>query len=244
MKGNTKIGITAEFVAIMKAKEDKNYHYFISKKAKRLYKIFNALFGRTLNKTFESRLLLSKQFDKLVYSESPKNIIDLGAGFSLRCFNEDKINYFDLDFPKVIETKKEILSGICKKEKKIFPPNYHLISADLLNKYSIKRNGKSVFFAEGVLSYFNKSEFDSFVKSLFNSMNRNDIFIYNERWEASHTNTLTYKFFRAFLSFISKSKSFRHFQSEEEIKDYFYEAGFSKVNLLAKGGFKFVKLTK
>jgi O-methyltransferase involved in polyketide biosynthesis len=242
MKGNKKIGITAEFVSIIKSQNNPDYGYFVSSKSRRLFNFFSFFFKKTLYDTFQARLRLSNAFDSLVFSFPSKNIVDLGAGFSLRGFNTAKKNYFDVDFPEIIDYKKKVLLAICKDKKRTFPKNYHLIKSDLLKSYSISRRGKSIFFAEGVISYFNPDEFAGFVKNLLYTMKKGDIFLYNERWE--HNKNISYRIIRGILSLISRSRSNLHFRSEEEAKKYFLAKGFSKVIFIKKEEWNFIKLVK
>lgn len=242
MKGNKKIGITAEFVSIIKAKENPEYNYFVSSRARFIYSFFNLFFKKTIEKTLISRLELSKGFDQLIFSLPSKNIVDLGAGYSLRGFNSKQKVYFDLDFPEIISNKKNILLRICKDKNKKFPKHYHLIRADLLKNYFVKRTGRSIFFAEGVLSYFNQVAFDTFIARLHKVMHKGDTFIYNERW--MHNPNRSYRFIRKFLSLISKSSSYLHFSNQEEAKEYFEKQGFSKCYFLKKGEWDFIKIIK
>ena len=73
-------------------------------------------------------------------------------------------------------------------------------------------------------------------------MKHNDIFVYNEKW--SQNNRLSYGLLRGFMSILSRSKSYSHFNSEEEAKKYFLNVGFSRVIFLEKGGFNLIKLSK
>jgi len=242
MDGNKKVGITAEFVAIIKSKEDKNYSFFVSPRARRLFNIFNFLFKKTLAKTFDSRLELSNCFNKIISFESPKNIINLGAGFSLEGLRSRGVNYYDFDFPQVIALKKDVLKRICKTSGQKIPNKYHLIGGDLLREYSVKKRGKSVFFAEGVASYLNQEEFDCFILNVYRNMKKGDIFIYNEKW--SKKNLVSYGLLRGLMSFLSRSRAYSHFKSEEGAEKYFLNVGFSHVTFLEKGGFNLIKLTK
>lgn len=242
LRGNKKVGITAEFVAIMKSKENPDYSFFVSSKARRLFNLFNFFFKKTLIKTSKSRLELSNCFNSLVFSEKPKNIFNLGAGFSLEGFYSKSINYYDLDFPEVIRFKKNMLKKICKFGDKQMPKNYHLEGIDLLKNYSVKGEGKSVFFAEGVASYLNHEAFDKFISNIFKNMKKKDIFIYNEKW--SNQNLVSYSLLRAFMSLLSRNKSYTHFTSEENAKEYFRDKGFSQVTFFETEGFNIIKLEK
>jgi len=242
MKGNQKIGITAEFVAIIKSKENSDYLLFVSTKTKRLFIVFNFIFRGVLSNIFQSRLELSSCMKRLIYSEKPRNIFNLGAGFSLDGFNSKNVNYYDLDFPKVINLKKFFLEKICSSKGRISSRRYHLIESDLLKDYFVKKKGKSVFFAEGVASYLNQEEFHKFIQNIFRNMKSKDVFIYNER--RSKERSLSYGILRGFMSLLSRSKSYTHFTSEENAKNYFLDFGFSQVVFLEKRGFNILKLVK
>jgi len=250
MEGNKKIGLTAELVASIKSKNNISYSYFVTKRARRFFSFFSHIFGeKSLQDIFNWRLRLSEEFDNYLFKKRISQIVDLGAGYSLRgfeaCLKNKNLIYIELDFANVVNIKKEILKEICKKEMLNFPKNYILIECDLLKepiKDKIKHfldKDKILFFAEGLVSYFNEREFNFFVDNIKSCLNKNDLFFCHENFKKP---TGWFSVFRKILSIITFNKAYKHFLTKKDIVDYSTEKGFSKINVYEKDKFLFYEV--
>lgn len=91
-------------------------------------------------------------------------IVNIGCGFDTRFFRVDngKMDFYDLDFPKVINIKKNFLTE---------SDRYHFIASSVLNHEWMERlsyrSGRSVLFlAEGVFMYLHGDAVKSLVLKL------------------------------------------------------------------------------
>jgi hypothetical protein len=239
MKGNVSLGITAEFVSLIKSRDDPNYEIFITPRAKRWFKLFNFFFHGRINSIFSFRIDLQKRLDYLIKKEQVDNLVELGSGFSLRgLLFPNYSKYIEIDFPEVIRMKKDILL----QNDLSFGKNHFFLGKDLLKSFNFPRKGKTLFFAEGVVSYFSPKELEQFTLKLNKVMKKSDIFIYNLMWK-KHKEFL-YRFIRNFFGFLLRSRSYSHFSSEKEAKDYFLSRGFSECSLLRGKTVNFLRVVK
>ena len=241
--GNKRIGITSEFVSLIKSREDKRYEWFISKKTRNLYKITSKIFPKkSLKKLFDERILLSKKFEKKIKGYNPKQIVEIGCGYDLKGFTLSKKNpgiiFIDIDFEEIIDNKKRILEKICKDAEIKFPINYHLISANMIRDELnerlngiINKNKKTLLLAEGLTTYFNKKDFEVFMDNLLKFMkkNKNSAFFSHEPVEEDKT--ITYKILRNILKIITLNKSHKRFRNEKELRKYLEIKGFNDVKI-------------
>jgi O-methyltransferase involved in polyketide biosynthesis len=246
MKGNEKIAFTAEAVAFMRdyLKSDKFSKYFITPKIKRRFKIIKALLPRSyLEKLFIRRNSLSRDLDKLIKSYNPQQIIEIACGYSPRGLimtqKNPKLIYIETDFPSTIEKKEIILKEIEKKENITISKNHHLIEIDVINsdlyktlKNSINPKKKTLVIAEALNSYLTQEEFEFSINNITNLLSH-----FNNGAYLSHeTNSFLSGFFGKLLILyrnkITKTKSYKHFTNQIEIKDYFLNKGFKEVKLM------------
>jgi hypothetical protein len=107
------VSITAEFVALMQAGFDKKNLYFVSSRTQRIYKLLSKVISKKkLQKIFQWRLALTQIINDEISREDPAQIIDLGAGYSLRglnmCLNNNNLIYIDSDLDALVLRKREI----------------------------------------------------------------------------------------------------------------------------------------
>jgi len=242
--GNEKISITAEFVSIIRSKDDQKNLYFVSKKGQKLYNLTkNILSEKKLKYIFEWRLNLSKIFDEKIISYKPEQVIELAAGYSLRGFNKclgDKnIIYIDTDFENVLIKKRQILESLCIRENISFPNNYFLVPINVLenNIYEkisgiVSRDRKTLIIAEGLTSYFGLDEFKIFLKNIQEFIHN---FSFGEFY--SHENVkqpkgIVYFLLRKFfITFLTKSKSRNNFKNIEEFNLFLSEEKIDKFDI-------------
>jgi len=239
---NTKLSITAEFIAIMKSTEDIRYNYFISSKAKKYYNFAKFIFKeKRIEKVFNERLNLSKRFDEKIKTSKAKQIIELACGYSLRgfelCSNNPHLLYIDVDFPEVIKYKKNILENICKDKMEKFPKNYHLISADVLTNellpklLNILSNKPTLIVAEGLTSYFNQSEYELFITNIKEILKTYPKIEFFSHEQISKQKSISYKLMRSLITLITHNRSHQKFNSPSELEKYLKSQNISKYEI-------------
>jgi hypothetical protein len=241
--GNNKISITAEFVSIIRSKDDSKNLYFVSPKTQSIYNYIKKLIPESkLKEIFDWRLKLSKIIDEKILITNPEQIIEFGAGYSLQGFNlctkNSDLVYIDSDFNNVIFQKKKILETICEKESIEFPQNYHLIGIDVLNddifekiKKLISSEKKTLVLAEGLTSYFNDTEFQIFFTKIMNFLSHfsNSEFYSNE--SISKPNSIIYSLLRLFISLLTRTKGHKKFKSSAEFEEYLRNINISEIKI-------------
>ena len=249
-KGNKKINITAEFVSIMRVKQDPKNLYFVSQKGKRFFDLARRIFSeKKLNDIFEWRLILSKIFDDKILKDRPEQVIDLAAGYSLRGFNECLRNrdliYIDIDFDSVISRKKLVLNEICVKENIVFPQNYFLISADVLKtdifdniKKIVIKNKKTLIIAEGLTSYFGLDDFQLFLENIKALIGNFDCAEFYSNESIKQPKGLVHYVLRyIFVSLLTRSKHGVRFKSEKEFEIFLDGQGIHEYKITNIMGF-------
>lgn len=254
---NNKIGITAEFVSIMREKNDPKNRYFVSSRGRRLYNAARTVFSKKkIHEIFEWRLKLSKEFDKKINMEKPVQIIDLACGYSLRgftlCLKDSNLVYVDSDLPAVISQKKAILDKMCCNENIIFPKNYVLISADVLRENLFQKfdgylgsEKKTLITAEGLTSYFSLDEFSIFVRNMSSLLENFSSAEFYSHENIEQPKGFVYKFLREiFVSFLTRSQGRQGFSDEEEFKKYLTGLNTKFTIDTSKEGYLFYSLFK
>ncbi len=123
---------------------------------------------RLTNKAIAVLALRTKIFDEIIIdflSRHPECIIvNIGCGLDTRFNRIDngKVEWYDLDFPEVINVKKHFF---------LENDRYHLISSSVLDykwveNLSGKKNQPFLFIAEGVLQYLQEEEVKSLILKL------------------------------------------------------------------------------
>lgn len=238
MRGNEKIGVTAELVAVMRSEHDKKYKYFTSKGARVLYGACRALFPRLTRQVFDWRILLSREFDRI--SSKYTQVIDLAAGYSLRNFEKALGNKeavcIDADLEGIVNHKREIIRSLCRDEGISFPENFQMMDIDLVrekisNKIKINKNKRTAIFAEGLVTYLNEEQFNFFIDNVSGFLRKYPKSAFYFNLNLANPDFRGYGWLRAFVKFISKNESYSHFSSSSEIEKYFYERDLNvKVN--------------
>jgi len=90
-------------------------------------------------------------------------VVNIGCGLDTRFHRVDngRVNFYDLDFPEVMEIKKKFISE---------NDRYHFISSSVLDDDWMmelkKHDGPFMFLAEGVFMYLFKDDVKSLVLKL------------------------------------------------------------------------------
>ena len=233
--GNHQISITAEFVSLIKSKNNPKYYYFVSNKTKKISWFLSKIFSkRKMAEIFSNRIKISDEFDKFLERNNFDCVVEFGCGYSLRGFEyslkNEKSLYIDTDFSEVVKTKKQILDTICEKENIKFPKNYLLISLDVL-KNNIFRNldrllkKKNLFFAEGLTPYFSEEEYLKFITQIQPFVSsKNNVFFSQENFLKK--SSITYKILRKLVVFLTKNRSYLKFETKEDLINYLKQKGF------------------
>lgn len=244
--GNNKIGITAEFVSIIRSKDDPKNLYFVSPKTKRIYNFAKRLFSENkLKDIFDWRLKLSQIIDEKVSAYKPEQILELGCGYSLRGFNlclqNSDLVYIDSDLENLVTKKRQVIKEICKTENMIVPVNYHLISINVLGNNFFEKikdllltNKKTLIIAEGLTSYFSNEEFEIFLKNIKSFLKNFSNAEFYSHESLSRPKGIAYKILRSFVSLITRTKNPRQFKSATEFKDYLGKINVSDVTVDTK----------
>lgn len=248
MNNNPKVGITAEMVSIIKAKNDSRYLFFVSSKARMIYNVIRKIIpSNKLEEIFTHRLQLSEIFDERIKNVNPQQIVELGCGYSLRGFNmclkNKDIVYIDSDMGTVISDKKVTLEDICRRENLIFPKNYKLISIDVLKDDLTAKikplilGGKTLIIAEGLASYFDKKEFEDYLHSV-NSLIKNlpDLEFFSHE-KLKEKKNFIFRILRIFISLLTATGDTARFKNKEEFEKYLHNMGFSEFEVKMQNGY-------
>lgn len=256
-KENEKISITAEFVSIMRAQADSRNLYFVSQKGQRIFNLTKKIFSRRkLRDIFEWRLILSNIFDEKILNDKPEQVVELAAGYSLRgfdkCLKDKNIIYIDVDLTYVISKKRSILESICKKENILFPENYFLVYADVLEnnifekiKKVVSKNKKTLIISEGLTTYFRLNEFQLFLQNI-------KVLVYNfsnaefySHESLKQPKGLVYIVLRFLLvSVLTRSKRRESFESEKAFNKFLVNEGIQNYEIVNKDGFLMYSIGK
>jgi len=143
------VEITRELNQIFE-KSDSSLHQTLSKGKLR------RKLGKKLNATLSLR---TRKFDRYCTSFLKKNpdgiIVELGCGLSTRFprIDNGKLEWFDLDFPEVIEIRRQFFKA---------SDRYHFIPSSVLDykwMEQLKNKNKQILFiAEGLLMYLHEGE--------------------------------------------------------------------------------------
>lgn len=230
--GNNKFGITAEFISIIRSKNDRKNSYFVSPKTQKIYNFVRKIISENkLKEIFDWRLSLSKIIDEKIREYQPEQILELGAGYSLRglnlCLKNKDLIYIDSDLENVIFKKIRIMQNICQKENITPPRNFHLVSVDALDnniydkvKNLMSKDKKTLVLAEGLTTYFTDEGFRKFLTNIAIFLHNfaNAEFYSNENF--SYPKGIIYNILRKFIAIITGTKMPRKFKSADEFKEY------------------------
>jgi len=235
MKSN--ISITAEFASLIKSESDPRNAYFVSSKTQKIHRILRWVLPKNfLNDIFVWRQHLSEKFDKKIAKEQPGQIIDLGAGYSLRGFNlcvkNSDLVYIDSDFNYVISRKKRIMDSLCEKEGIPFPKNLHFVAIDVLHDSipvkvgNLLETGKeTLIIAEGLISYFSMPELQSFFSQIQNTFTQFPLASFYSSEKFADPKGFLYKIVRKGLAFATQSQKSHQFKDEESFIDFLKDCG-------------------
>lgn len=246
MKGNEKIAFTAEAVALFRAhlNSDKFSKYFVSNKVKRQFKLAKILIPKSyLEKTFQRRIQLSKDLDKLIKFYNPQQVVELAAGYSPRGLlmtqKNPKLVYIETDFSSVIERKQNILKQIETTEKIKLSKNHHLIPLDAIdsnleqsfNKL-INPNKKTLIVAETLDMYLNPEQHEHSINKIKSFLSKLKHGAYLSHCRKNKLPGFFGKILLFYRDVVGKTKSYQHFKNTNEIKDFFNKKGFKQIKIL------------
>jgi len=253
MKGNEKIGITAEAVALMKAQVgDRFSKYFVTPRIVKLNSVVGRVFSRDLlSNVFSKRLSLAKDMHRAIKDFKPEQLVDLGAGvdtFGLEyALANPHYPVIEVDFPKMMDYKQRMLAMIKKQEGLGSVPNLHLVSADVVMdnlmqrlKHDLKRGKRTLVYSVGLNTYLNSGQYKSLlhnVNEILVQLGNNSAYLSHEPIKAQHENMtpgVSGKLLRSLVGILTGNRSFVHFNHESDLKSYFQKHGFGSVEILKR----------
>jgi len=239
MKGNEKIAFTAEAVAFMRAREnsDKFSKYFVSPKIEHKFKLVSRFIPAYLDKISHKRVVLSNDIDRFIKTYEPEQIIELACGYSTRGLvftqRDPKLVYVETDFSSVISRKRKILREIETSEGINLSKNHHLVAVDAINSdlYDslhglINKKKRTLIVAETLTSYLNSAEHDFLVGNIEHLLERVEEGAYLSHEGMKMLPGLFGKLLLFYRNKVAKTRSYRHFDDAQGIKDYFLNRGF------------------
>ncbi|MGH3717369.1 MAG: class I SAM-dependent methyltransferase [Pseudonocardiaceae bacterium] len=140
-------------------------HLFASADAKRVFDATNAalaaarMFNRTLPLLRHSLLHRHAMIDHLLRESGYRHVIELAAGLSRRgaaATSDTRVHYTELDVPRVVERKRELLQRTDEGRAVLARPGLSLVEGDIetVALEPFVRRGEPVFvIAEGLLMY-------------------------------------------------------------------------------------------
>lgn len=244
MEGNRKLGLTAEMAALIRAekKSDTYSHYFVTPRVKRIYSVVGWIFPRsTIQRIFDRRSKLSDEIHKLVEQYKPEQVIELASGSSVFGLEysqkHPQVVYIETDMEDVIRKKKGILEQILDSENLRANPNHILVPVDVLSddiykalqKY-VRKGKRTVVIAEGLTSYLDEEQYTTFMDNIVELLGKigGGSYLSHEAIKGKMTSGFGGKLLRGIVSALTGSKSYQHFCSTSELKDYFAKRGFEE----------------
>jgi O-methyltransferase involved in polyketide biosynthesis len=260
MKGNERLGLTAEMAALIRAekKSDKYSHYFVTPRARRIYSVVGWVFPKTtIQRIFDKRTKLSNEVHKLVEQYKPEQIIELASGssaFGLEYSQRHpQVVYIETDMDEVIKKKKSILEQILQAENLSANPNHVLVSVDVLSddiykalQKHLKKGKRTIVIAEGLTSYFDEEQYKTFMDNVSRFLDRvgECSYLSHEALGEKMTSGTGGKILRSLVSVVTRSKSHQHFHSKEELGVYFNKRGFRETKHIDSSSGSYVYLMK
>jgi len=138
--------------------------------------------------------------------------------------------YVEIDFEEIIKKKEEKIIECGLKKK-----NHYFVGMDILQEgiyFKIKdylKNGKrTLIVAEGVVTYFNKLEFDKLIGNISEFLDKIGVggLLLNDKIENFGRSL------RRVISFLTVSKSYSHFSNGYEARKHFLESGFERFRII------------
>ncbi|MGH3770093.1 MAG: class I SAM-dependent methyltransferase [Pseudonocardiaceae bacterium] len=140
-------------------------HLFASADAKRVFDATNAtlaaarMFNRKLSPLCHSLLHRHTMIDHLLRESGYRHVIELAAGFSRRgaaTTSDPRVHYTELDLPRVVERKRELLQRTDEGRAVLARPGLRLVEGDVetVALEAFAQRGEPVFvIAEGLMMY-------------------------------------------------------------------------------------------
>ena len=117
--------------------------------------------------------IIDRFINDLISSHRVDTVLNLGAGLDSRAYRlnlPSSLRWIEVDFPKVIDYKKELLQNDkpqCQLEYYSFDLSNNEEREKLLGKISLKKTDKVLVLTEGVIPYMTNDEASQFVEWLY-----------------------------------------------------------------------------
>lgn len=98
--------------------------------------------------------IIDEQVRKIVSQSASTVIINLGVGLDTRCYriSEERIRWYDIDFPEVIKTRKTLMAD----QEQITFIGQSVLEDTWMNKVVVNKADSVIIIAEGLFMYFTK----------------------------------------------------------------------------------------
>ena len=195
--------------------------------------------GGSMRTTLKTRhTLLDEHLTQLIEQHPDLQVLEIAAGLSPRGWwfrtHYPTIDYRELDLPAMAETKQASLTTIDPNSPEVLSAD--LFTEDFQNAFRVFDPARPlVIISEGLINYFDKALLMQLLKS---------IVLYGQDFKALHYLTDLYpepvqnKWAKVIwsssklLKLMSRSAFAFHFITPEEVKQFFFAAGFDQVNVV------------
>ena len=246
MKGNRKIGLTAEAVAALRADKGMPYNdYFATPRGRNLIRLASILMPKGI---MDERIELSRAFEQILNEYNPEQVVELASGGSALglqwATQHPNRVYVESDMSEVAERKKEILKTIRVAECLQDSGNHFVESVDVLadDIYGVvgkhlTPGKKTLVVAEALTPFFDSSQHDRLsdnISNLLGNINGGSYLSHDLDPEGFRniTSGLGGKILMWYVQKRIGNKVHSHFRNPEEARHYFLGRGFSDFKTL------------
>ncbi|ANF81026.1 leucine carboxyl methyltransferase [Acinetobacter sp. NCu2D-2] len=239
------ISFTAHYTGYIWYKMGISHPVFATSKGKFLAKLVHPLeswaeknVGGSMRTTLKQRhQMIDEHLSELIETHPDLQVLEIACGLSPRSWNfrqkYPEINYRELDLPDMAKTKTHALKMIDESSPEVLTGD--IFSEELAQVFAVFDPSKPlVIISEGLINYFNLAMLETLLKGInqygsqFSELHYlSDIYpepvknrLANFIWTCSKL-----------LKFMSRSAFTFHFQSPQELKDFFQNTGFQIVEV-------------
>lgn len=237
MKGNKRIGVTAEVIASLRGGGEKNR--FQSIRGRALLYLARSLLPA---EAIEQRQELSSALRQILYDYEPQQVVELASGGSMLGFEYALARpgtvYIESDLPEVVGRKKAAIAALTAQKGSPQPSNHFIEAVDVLGDdihaavgRHLAAGRRTLVLDEGLTSYLDPSQYDRLVRNvsafldkigggsyLSHALSEEKYRELSAQWRAG--------LFLGFLKRVVGNDFYAHYKGAEEAREYFGERGF------------------
>jgi O-methyltransferase involved in polyketide biosynthesis len=259
MKGNTRLGLTAELAALIRAEKgtDRYSKHFVTPRARRIYAVTKHIVSeKKIQEIFEKRAKLSEDIHRVVEEFKPEQVIELASGSSVFGLEYSqahlRVVYIETDLERVIRKKEGVLEQVLEAEGMEPSPNHVLVPVDVLSddiykalKEHIKKGKRTLVIAQGLTSYFSPEKFEVYMQRIVKLLGEVDgEYLSHETLGEKMTSGIGGRILRAALSFVTGGKSYQHFHSLAELRADFKGRGLTETKGMKSDSGSYIFIVK